>query len=391
MIAVHNELRSIIQTYGTELTQRPKLCDAYLSDLLADYPEQRKVLVVAVKSKITSKILNKSTISKSEKSHSRFASKQQRKWAIDTWYYALQGKHRLGSQFSLIGRNKFWILSAFIGLLVIGTLWGLNSNSFLKTNEAGNQHSEKTVQINENTATPVKTTLIPSNAQPDASPYLEPHTIKPAEEAKANIAKKTPLKTVKSTDTQENEKAISLKNKQKNKVLPQTKATTKSSTRKNTKNKIAPHKKTPRDNPKNNALQQKQQAHATTIQKNKLAQREAILVIQDALVSSVALHRETMFVEKKKHDIQELMKLFKLTRDSYYQQQINRARQKLSTLNKNRNHLSSEYKTKLRTICYIQPWITKKALQEIRSNKKQQTAINRAAIFRLIQHLKSCR
>ena len=48
--------------------------------------------------------------------------------------------------------------------------------------------------------------------------------------------------------------------------------------------------------------------------------------MKDAIITSIALHRETVFIKKKKHDIQELTKLFKLTKDRYYQQQINRAK-----------------------------------------------------------------
>lgn len=387
MTPVYNDLRSIIQTYGTELSLNPKLCDAFLSDLLPQHPKQRKVLVTAVKAEITSLILNNKKIKQSSRQQQRFESPQQRKWAIDTWYYALKGEHRLSSQFNFIGRNKYKGIASIIGLialisfLLIFTHYKSNNKQITIENpHLANEKANIVIQKKLSNL-PTSAPKTPLTTSDEKIPAIQNNTSS-LPQKQEQIQTKPTKKSINTTTT---DKLKPHKNTLPKKFTLKTKSIEKRPV-------VKARPKTPHTNITTtpSSIKKTKQQHSEILPQYSLAEKEALLLMQEAIISSVALHRETTFIEKKKQDIQELTKLFKLTKDRYYQQQIYHANQKLDILNKNYNRLSTEYKNKLSTICYIQSHIIKRSLQKLQNNYRNSSAIKRTAYFRLIQHLKNC-
>lgn len=93
--AVRYILKSIVQTHGMGFTRSQRLCNAYLADLMPDFPEERRQLVVAVADGLPYKLLLTHTHQQRKELALQFGQAHsiptsQALQAVDTWFYALQ-------------------------------------------------------------------------------------------------------------------------------------------------------------------------------------------------------------------------------------------------------------------------------------------------------------
>lgn len=93
--SIRRILKSIVQTHGTTFTQSSRLCNAYLADLMPNFPEERRQLVAALVYGLPHKVLAKPSRQQYKElalafglAHSIPAPEALA--VADTWLYALQ-------------------------------------------------------------------------------------------------------------------------------------------------------------------------------------------------------------------------------------------------------------------------------------------------------------
>ncbi|MCB1639299.1 MAG: hypothetical protein KDI15_10670, partial [Thiothrix sp.] len=92
-IAVKNTLRSIIAKHGTDIAYNPRLCDAILSDLMSDYPTERRLLIRSVTAGIPATLLagqEPKRTAPAGTSDARRLSLEADAMATELWRHALQ-------------------------------------------------------------------------------------------------------------------------------------------------------------------------------------------------------------------------------------------------------------------------------------------------------------
>lgn len=131
MNAVHKSLRQIVLTYGNRFAVSAELCDAFLSDLMPEYPQERQLLIQGVTTQLTHRILKIDQQLPNEADiQAQFASPAEYQWVEQTWQYALTGQsqaiphtptHPLPAPKPLSLILGGGLLASFVGLLIF--LW----------------------------------------------------------------------------------------------------------------------------------------------------------------------------------------------------------------------------------------------------------------------------
>lgn len=92
---LHDKLRNIVLEYGTALATNTQRCDAFLSDLLTGHEYAKTLLVQGVANGIPQVFLNKQAAPSVKANIPTTYSHAEHQWLVDTWCYAITGKHTL--------------------------------------------------------------------------------------------------------------------------------------------------------------------------------------------------------------------------------------------------------------------------------------------------------
>lgn len=166
---LHEKLRHIIEKHGLDLAMSPKLCDAFLSDLLWEYKQERKLLLQGVIVGISKSILDgKKPSTLDQKQREFFASDAEYKWTIDTWSYALTEQHVANSQPKPHNKNRKLIfsiagalLTLALGFLIFTTLQpNITSEKESDTKQVAAANPQPQAQTNEKALLSMRQTLI---------------------------------------------------------------------------------------------------------------------------------------------------------------------------------------------------------------------------------------
>lgn len=166
---LHEKLRHIIEKHGLDLAMNPKLCDAFLSDLLWEYKQERKLLLQGVVVGITKSILEgKKTPALVQKQREYFSSGTEYKWTVDTWSYALAKQDPMDSQPRSLSKNRVLISSTAGALLTLALGFFIftttQSNKAPKkennTNQLVDEKPQLQPQVNEQALFTMKQALI---------------------------------------------------------------------------------------------------------------------------------------------------------------------------------------------------------------------------------------
>ncbi len=117
---IRRTLRSAILAHGNSLAYNPRLCRAYLADLLPHYPEERKWLVAAVMQGIPNQLVLTRTRQQRKQvaihfGQASFIPAAQAAQVADTWFYAMRDEVDAHSR---LGGHK-WI-GGYVGGIMTG-------------------------------------------------------------------------------------------------------------------------------------------------------------------------------------------------------------------------------------------------------------------------------
>ena len=423
-------LHNLLKKYGLSLARNASLCDAYLSDLMFSYPEERRLLVQAVAEGIPAQLLLNRTDNHRHKMIAQFVgshavSQQEATQVIDVWVFALQSVRE-----PLLLKNerrtlRHYLTGGLVALVVLGVSSAIavyqmpqraldyvavtSDEEETVSNDPLQHGLEKAVEKPQVEATVDNQNNALSGAAKksvltEVVIGLKPHSDQPElSMARADIAdpvaqNNNPLKhEVSNQRAREAMQAFAeteglllrdewvvkaeppLKKPQKliKRPEPQTRKQVKPSPAKLAKPKPATKQTKPVAKPVANAAAKKVQAQAHRIAKQLIS-------------TSVNFGQTTVSLQKQYIDRNVLKNLLKLTQEPYYQQQLQQLTQRIDALRKKQDVLSRHYVQHLQQLCNFRPGIIQAGVQQLAVVDAYKQKVGGVAYQALRQHATRC-
>ena len=428
-IAVKNTLRSIIAKHGTDIAYNPRLCDAILSDLMSDYPTERRLLIRSVTAGIPATLLagqEPKRTAPAGTSDARRLSLEADAMATELWRHALQDRlpapitHR---------RHARSYLSGMITTLVIMTI--SSAIAFYKHSNQNDPLAETLSRQGNIPAIPLsgpETTTPPENPAPpmqvasvdmQSLPLLDELKIVklqlpslPLKQESLNQATEQAVDTaIEQAEQQELQRmtaqaARALANQflatAEHQVLQEV---TMQAARELAAKELAAKELAARaavQRRQAEAERQRQAAEAArqlalrettrqqqASQQTRLKTEETRITLKALLLDSVSFGREMVSLEKKRTDLKTLQNLYKLTGENFYATQMLMVNSKISSLEKNLNTLSANYTEKMNSLCKVSPRHVSHSLQSLSDNGRS-AGMESVAHQLLSRHVRTC-
>ena len=417
--SVRSVLRHSIRHFGLKLAKDAALCDAYLSDLLPFYPQERRLLVKAVAEGIPSQVLLGCS-SEQQKQHIKHLiqachfSEQQAGLVVETWSYALQ------AEFANIQRTqgrqgaRYYLGNGVITGLV---LWGISSAI------AVYQEPEKRVFVQQElsrqawngTAVRPEIPLTSDVAQAEVikaeshdqpagqlgdlvpAPYLPSAKVRQPSLERALVQERFYQRAM-----QEAARMLVRQQFLEQEKIRRDELEARQQAEQEARMQQLEQEATARQQAEQKAQQQRleQEAAARQQAEQKAQQQLSALttppagviqqLIQQLINDSLVFGNNVAALQKKQVDLAVLARLFKLTHESYYQQQHQQVQNSIASLQQRQVTLSGRYVQHWQQLCDV-PAMPLQESMHVRSLEFRQKQGTEAVAFGLLQrHVGQC-
>lgn len=407
--AVRRILKSIVHTYGLEFTHSQRLCNAYLADLMPQFPEERHQLVAAVADGLPYQLLFAQTRQQRKDLALQFGQAHsipaaQALQTADTWFYVLHDitptQHRSRWLSLAAWRSYLGGIVTGAAVLLVGS-----SIAFYKKPEV-NTLVERMAEPTMPPAAPQVATILPTSTQTTITVQTTPiPTSQLAELTFLLPQASAPYTDLDALDLGEIQPALLLQNAQAiNKHPPSRvfelltqRAPEKEMAAKAPLNllpvlaKLEPNQLLP-TKPKLSSQPAKQaatQSQAQTSDQSKIATQsnrtEAKQLFTNTVQAMQTLTEQVLRLRKKQNEQQAISQLLNLTGDVFYLKQLKELEQQQKQLNARIDHLSASYSNQVAKLCRLSAagWQNGELAQQGRDNNKLQQVV--------LQHWKQCK
>lgn len=415
--SIRRILKSIVQIHGTTFTQSSRLCNAYLADLMPNFPEERRHLVAALAYGLPHKVLARPSRQQYKKlalafglAHSIPAPEALA--VADTWSYALQDtalNQQPNHYFSWIEWPSY-LGGAFTGIVVlllgsaiafykkpesVVKIESTLEKTTVSTTATRSTENEKTTLTTQLPTTKVLTSKPLQPIQLTELPFLLPLAVKPSYLDSLDMENIQPVLLLKN--------AQALAQPPVRFIEPLTRISptsvlnsafyTPSKAPLNLRPRASKNVTTHVATVPQSAEQAKQRpAHQAQIilrdqskaipKGDQLKTKQAL---QHALQDAQTLVEQILRFHKKQADQQTIAKLFKLTGDPFYQQQLAELNEQVQELNLSIDHWSSSYGKQVAKLCGLSAtgWQDERLISSKQRRNKLQASV--------IQDWKQCK
>ena len=406
--AVRRILKSIVHTYGLEFTHSQRLCNAYLADLMPQFPEERHQLVAAVADGLPYQLLFTQTRQQRKDLALQFGQAHsipaaQALQTADTWFYVLHDitptQHRSRWLSLAAWRSYLGGIVTGAAVLLVGS-----SIAFYKKPEV-NTLVERMAEPTMPPAAPQVATILPTSTQTTITVQTTPiPTSQLAELTFLLPQASAPYTDLDALDLGEIQPVLLLQNAQAiNKHPPSRvfelltqRAPEKEMAAKAPLNllpmlaKLEPNKlPTKAKLSSQPAKQAATQSQAQTSDQPKTATKanrnEAKQLFTNTVQDMQTLTEQVLRLRKKQNEQQAITQLLNLTGDVFYREQLKELEQQQKQLNARIDHLSASYSSQVAKLCRLSAtgWQSGELVQQGRDNNKLQQVV--------LQHWKQCK
>ncbi|MFZ1386076.1 MAG: hypothetical protein WBP46_01870 [Thiolinea sp.] len=406
--SIRRILKSIVQTHGTVFTQSSRLCNAYLADLMPNFPEERRHLVAALAYGLPHKVLAKPSRQQYKElalafglAHSIPAPDALA--VADTWSYALQDtalNQQPATYFSWIEWPSY-LGGAFTGIVVLllgsAIAFYKKPDSFIAietapekphfnttaTRTAANQQAPLQTQL------PTTKALTSKPLQPiqlTELPFLLPLAVKPSHLDSLDIESIQPVLLLKNAQALAQPPA-SLFIEPLTQISPRSVLNSAFYTPSKAPLNLRPRAlnsipanlvAAPQPTKQTKApIPQAQLALEPSKAIPKGDQVKTKQFLQQALQDAQTLVEQILRLHKKQADQQTIAKLFKLTGDPFYQQQLAELDEQVQELNLSIDHWAASYGKQVAKLCGLSAtgWQDEQLLSSRQRRNKLQASV----------------
>lgn len=428
--SVQRILRSIVQQHGLHFISCQHLCNAYLADLIPQFPEERRQLVAAVAYGLPDQLLRQTTRPERKELALKFAqnssfSNTQALSIVETWFYALQDFSAQNAAFkaSSTKQRKLYLSAAVassvvllvgsaiafyklpsttaINPAIIPTTQALNTQEVVAKKAVTRDQTVHEAKVNSPKAalqaTSYTKTQAPQPVQLAELPFLRPLALSDMNQPtlldfnsdlasasiKHELIKQTTeakvMSSVESHPAKQKETSLST-------IATQT-ALSKTSP-------IAPLESTQTkaahqvEQKKNRPASAEEASQASEAKQSKVAAKHSTSATKTAFSHSLqdlqALSAQILRLAKKQADQKAVAQLLELTGDPFYREQLADLKQQQLQLHQTIDRLSESYAKQVAKLCAINPSDAqnKELFTGKRSTQLEQT---------VVKHWQSCR
>lgn len=405
--SIRRILKSIVQTHGTAFTQSSRLCNAYLADLMPNFPEERRQLVAALAYGLPQNLLAQPSRQQYKELALAFGlaysiPASEALAVADTWLYALQdtaSNKQTTHYFSWIEWPSY-LGGAFTGIVVlllgsaiafykkpesVVTIESTPEKTTLSTTatrSTGNEKATLTTQLPTTkalTSKPLQPTqltelpfLLPLAAKPTHLDSLDIENIQPVlllKNAQAlaqppvrfiePLTRISPDPVINSAFYRLPKAPLNLRPRALNSVPT---------------NLVAVPQPTKQTKPPIPQAQLALDQSKVLPKDNQVKTKQAL---QQALQDAQTLVEQILRFHKKQADQQTIAKLFKLTGDPFYQQQLAELDEQVQELNLSIDHWSASYGKQVAKLCGLSAtgWQDEQLLSSKQRRSKLQASV----------------
>ncbi|MCB1622539.1 MAG: hypothetical protein KDI44_17585 [Thiothrix sp.] len=414
-IAVKNILRSIIAKHGTDIAYNPRLCDAILSDLMPDYPAERRRLVRSVTAGIPATLLSGQKPKPAQTAGPGQLSRETDAMAIELWRHALQDRlpgpvtHRRHARSYLSGMVTTLIIMTISSAIAFYKRSGQND---LPPEPLTGQHNTPAVTISgpavitkpQAPAPPMQVASVdlqhlqlldqlktvklqlptlPLAQQENLTQAAEQAAMAALEQAEQQELQQVTAQAARKLASQSLAKAEHQRLQKMTAQAAREQAAREQASREQQQR--AETEKRHQQALQETARRQQQQAgHQARFQAE-----ETRIALKALLLDSVSFGREMVSLEKKRTDLKTLQNLYQLTGENFYATQMLMVNNKIRSLEKNLNTLSANYTDKMNNLCKVSPQSVNHGLRSLPDSSRS-AGMESVAHQLLSRHVRIC-